>query len=456
MRLDFSALPLKNRAFSDRPMLFLDEEPRNFLSTLLDLSAIETGSRVARENWQQKQLQNLLIHAARRSTFWKRRIGARNIDGIRLADLPVQTRFDVTEQFTSEGSLIPAGGPVRTKKRSTSGSSGTPVEFFVTDHNSHYNVARSTAQYFMEGRDISLNRTQTHPDKISGKIGFTVERTGPWLGPLATLFHAGVNKRIEYFHPNLDALCRELKRDKIGYLIVQPRLLELILQHVEIEFLKQAGTAMVIPRAEPLDPALRKLLDSADIPIRGNYSSEEVGMIATECESVPGMFHVATSNVIVETVGEESIQLNGRPVRRVLVTHLHSYATPFVRYDLGDVANLESHCLCGHDGPVISSIYGRTKSLLKHADGRISLFSLRGEHLAAIVQFAEYKIRQVNLKTLVVEIGGRHSLTPEEVQAITELVQSHAGDEFEVHVKSVAQIDWGRSTKKLGFCNEVL
>ena len=59
MLFDLSKVELKNRAFSERPMTFIDQESKNFLAAVLDLVAIETGNRVARKYWQQKQLQNL-------------------------------------------------------------------------------------------------------------------------------------------------------------------------------------------------------------------------------------------------------------------------------------------------------------------------------------------------------------------------------------------------------------
>jgi phenylacetate-CoA ligase len=457
MRLDFSSLPLKNRAFSDRPMTFLDEGPRTFLSALVDLSSIETGSRIARENWQQKHLQNLLGHASRKSAFWKKRIGMRDIGGIRLADLQIQTRADVVTQFETEGSLLQSNDQLQVYKHSTSGSSGIPVQFFATSQNSNYNIARPAAQYFMEGRDLSLNRTRLISLKNTNEFGFSVRKTDTWLRPMQDFIRTGINKRVEYFNPDMAALCRELERDHVGYLVIQPRFIDIMLQHVEPEFFRQVGTAMVIPLAEAMDPTVRKILASIDIPVRGNYSSEEVGPIGFECEKLGEVFHVATSNVIVEVVGDGSLQFEEKGMGRVLVTHLHSYATPFIRYDLGDVAILGEACPCGHDGPVLSNIYGRSKSLVKHADGRVSIFLLRGKELTAVVAgFKEYRVRQTDLKTIVVEIGGRDSLALEETEALIGLVKSHAGDDFEVRISPVGEIDWGQSTKRLGFISDVL
>jgi len=93
MRLDFSQVPLKDRAFSEKPMTFIDQPPKNFPAAILDLIAIETGNRKARENWQQSQLQILWQHAAQRSAFWRQRIGSGKIRDISLAKLPILSRF---------------------------------------------------------------------------------------------------------------------------------------------------------------------------------------------------------------------------------------------------------------------------------------------------------------------------------------------------------------------------
>jgi phenylacetate-CoA ligase len=303
----------------------------------------------------------------------------------------------------------------------------------------------------MEGRDLSLNRTRLRYNRASATTGFTTKKNDNWIGPLETIIRTGANKQIDYLRPNLGALCKELERDPIGYFVAQPRVYEMMLQHVEPEFFKRAGTAMIVPVAEALDPTLRAVFSSVCIPVRGSYSSEEVGLIGSECEKFGGHYHVATSNVIVEVIGEENIGTTGKPVGRILVTNLHSYATPFIRYDVGDVGTLEERCSCGHDGPVLSNVYGRTKALLQHADGRVTPFFPRGKELTAIARFDEYRIIQKTLTNIAVEIGGRESLSPEETAAFIALIKLHAGDEFDVQVKPVAEIDWGHSIKRLGF-----
>jgi phenylacetate-CoA ligase len=453
MSLDFSTLPFKNRAFSERPMTFIDEAPRNHLHAIIDLIAIETGNRTAREHWQRKQLQNLLQHAIQTSAFWRKRIGSKRIKDINLWDLPILTRGDVVTQVETEGSLLPQA---HTTKHSTSGSSGTPLRFFLSDRNSYYNNVRFIAQYFMEGRDLTLNRTRfkSAQNRIEG--GFSVKKTGNWLGPLSELFKAGDNKDIYHLHPNRDLLFRELAKDPIGYLIIQPRLVEALFFDSDVSFLSENDTKMFIPISEEAERGLRNKFGAAKIPVRSIYSSEEVGYIGVECKDCPEIFHVVQSNVIVEIDNSDSVVVAGSRLGKVLVTHLHSYATPFVRYDVGDLATLSEVCGCGHDGPVLSNIHGRKKRLLKRADGSVAPFLMKAENILRIVKCDEYRIRQTELNTIEVEIGGVDELTADQKTLLKRAFKEHAGDEFRIRINAVRNINWGSDIKRLGFRSELL
>jgi len=463
MKFDFSQLPLKNRAFSEKPMTFCDKEPKQFLSTIIDLIAIETGNRKARENWQKAQLRNLIKFAHERSSFWRKRIGTKQISDLKLSDLPILTRADLIHQVKSEGSLLRQGDGIGVRTHSTSGSSGTPVEFFISEMNEHYNGVRSIAQYFMEGRDLSLNRTrfrsfdydQAKHLQRALKKGFTVEVTESWLGSLSDLFKGGVNKHINYWHPNRDLLFDELSKNPIGYLVIQPRLLEVLFHNNDIDFLKENKTVMLISLAEEISSDLRKQFDTQQISVRSTYSSEEVGLIGSECENYPSHYHIAQSNVIVD-IDKNNIAVGDNALSRLLVTHLHSYATPFIRYDVGDLGALTDACKCGHDGPTISNIFGRVKDLIKHSDGRLTVFFIRANDIMKLAKFDEYRIRQTTLNTIILEISGCDNLTENQHNSFVELIKNHAGDDFTVEVRTVKEIDWGRSVKRPGFRNELI
>ena len=211
---------------------------------------------------------------------------------------------------------------------------------------------------------------------------------------------------------------------------------------------------MWIPLGGEIGPNLAKTFANLAIPVRANYSSSEVGMIGAACSKFSDYYHVATSNVMVEVV-DRRFEINGITLGKVLVTHLHSYATPFIRYDLGDLACLRGKCPCGHNGPTIYNLQGRASSVIKHRDGRLSPFHIRGRDLAALADFTEYRMRQTAFDKIVIEFGGRSELKADELAAITTFLKVRTGPEFDIEVKACGEIDWGQSRKRLGFRCEI-
>ncbi|WP_129396410.1 hypothetical protein [Methylovirgula ligni] len=436
-------------------MTFCKSEHKRILSSIMDILLVETGHRVARENWQAAQLRNLLAHAAQRSAFWRQRIGTRkSYADVRLSSLPALTRADLRQQVAREGSLMPPGSEP-TQKHATSGSSGVPVEFFVSRMNGYYNSVRGLAQHFIDGRDLSLSITRFKSLFTDDPCGFTVSKVDNPYG-LQGFVLRGAYKKIEFTHPDLKALSKELRRDPIGLMIAQPRIVEALLQFAGVDFFKEAGVAIWLSLGDRPSQSARDALSSVGIPVTANYSCEEIGMIGYECGSAPNFYHVCTSNVLVEIDQTTLADFDGQPAGRVLLTHLHSYATPFIRYDVGDIASLHKSCPCGHQGPALSNIYGRSKQLLKHADGSLSPFLIRGADILAVADISEFRIRQTELQTIVVEIAAPETLPPAKIDAFRQLVKTYAGEGFDIQVNQVPKIDWGRDTKRLGFRNELL
>src|SRR3954469_12925374 len=217
MKFDFSKYPVSNRGYSEKPMTFLDIGAGKFFGGIFELILIETGSRHARAEWQKAQLRNLLTHATQRSGFWRGRVAGKRPDG-KLGALPVLTRTDLRQQVEQEGSLLRPNDGLQTVIHATSGSSGTPVRFHLTQMNQQYNKVRYLAQNFIDGKDLSMNSTHIRTAKpdaaeklASSPSGFSVEKNASWLGELGSIFTSGGSKRIECLNPNLRDLVRELR-----------------------------------------------------------------------------------------------------------------------------------------------------------------------------------------------------------------------------------------------------
>jgi phenylacetate-coenzyme A ligase PaaK-like adenylate-forming protein len=165
---------------------------------------------------------------------------------------------------------------------------------------------------------------------------------------------------------------------------------------------------------------------------------------------------VAHTNVIIEADEKLTVTFEGEVVSRLLITHLHSHATPLIRYDVGDFGKLHGQCPCGHDGPTISHIYGRGKHFLRHPDGHYVPFRLAPQALRQAVEFKECRFRQETIDSITVQIGGRETLSPEEEEKLKSTVIAVTDPAFKVVIKPVKEIDWSDSPKQLFFSSSVV
>src|SRR5262249_12614658 len=161
---------------------------------------IENGDRIARENWQNRQLTNLLKHAHDRSAFWRKRMPSRMINHGIMKYLPIQSREDVTTQVSAEGSLIEKDAAPASTYAST-GSTGKPVKIYTSHENKYYNSIRSLAQFFFDDLSLDKNWVQIIPPTSPAELetgSRNVRTSVSWAGALGKVFKNGSLKKIVY------------------------------------------------------------------------------------------------------------------------------------------------------------------------------------------------------------------------------------------------------------------
>jgi phenylacetate-CoA ligase len=457
MLSNLTARSLNSDAYGDDPFTFLDQAAQNDLANITAINLVENGDRTARENWQNRQLKNLLRHAHARSKYWRQRMPSRMINHGIMKYLPIQSRENIATQVNLEGSLVTSDGKTPVSSYASTGSTGTPVKVYVCPENGYYNKIRSLAQYFINGLSLEENRVYIGPEISLAKLeknSLWVSSTDSWAGPLGKVFRNGSSKQITHKYDDA-ALIKELLKDRVGYLICPNRYVDILMNNGGADLIKKLGVKMWFHLSDYRDPEIVKALEGIGVPSLSNYSAGEIGPIAYECSKYQGYFHVAHTNVIVERDNQLTASFNGASVGRLLVTHLHSYATPIIRYDIGDFAQLEKQCRCGHDGPTISNIYGRGKHFLRHPNGKLLPFYLSTRALLQAVAFKECRVRQPEIDTITVEIGGRENITADEEANLKKLIIKATDPAFNIKIKPVKEIDWSENPKRLFFSSSV-
>jgi phenylacetate-CoA ligase len=143
-------------------------------------------------------------------------------------------------------------------------------------------------------------------------------------------------------------------------------------------FLLQNGTRNmhlrgVFTYGQMLFPHYRRTIEKAfNCKVFDCYASTEVPQIASQCGNHEG-HHVTEESVLVEIEKDGEAAAPGEE-GKVLITSLNGYATPFIRYDVGDTGRmLRDECSCSRKLSLFSPT-GRDFEYFVHSDGTFTFF----------------------------------------------------------------------------------
>ncbi|HZU82331.1 MAG TPA: phenylacetate--CoA ligase family protein, partial [Polyangiaceae bacterium] len=314
-------------------------------------------------------LRALLHHAQRSVPYWRdlfRRIGFDPRDVRSHADLealPVLTREIVQERF--DDLVDPARHPSNIRK-GTSGTSGVPLRFEYCNESEAWRQATRLRGYGWAGYRLGL--PTLHYWGAGAHVAGGLEARKIHLDrALRREVYVDAVKQDE---ASLRAVVDLLRRTRPHAIVAYTQALAAFARWACDARVRCWPDARVLCAAEPLLAGDREALERAFGPhVFETYGSRETMLIAAECEAHAGM-HLSEENLIVE------IARDGKPVAagqagEVLVTDLHNYGMPFIRYANGDVAVMSPHdrCACGRGLRRLAHVEGRRVDMLRDANG---------------------------------------------------------------------------------------
>jgi putative adenylate-forming enzyme len=195
--------------------------------------------------------------------------------------------------------------------------------------------------------------TATSPMHMTARLGMAVS--------------VGLHRvlRLDARRPAADAIA-PLARFRPQVLIGYPSALALIADE-QLAGRLQIAPATVATTSEVRTPEMRDRIHSAwGAEPHNVYGVTEGGVVGTDCDRHTGL-HLSEDLVVFENLDE-----GGRPVpdgavgRRLLVTNLYNRTQPIIRYELSDMATIDSRpCACGRTLRRIVSLEGRSDDILR-------------------------------------------------------------------------------------------
>jgi len=141
--------------------------------------------------------------------------------------------------------------------------------------------------------------------------------------------------------------------------------------------------------------------------------------------------HVMSESVVLEVVREDGTPCAPGEIGRVLVTDLHNFATPLIRYEIRDFAEISAtQCRCGRHLPLLKRIQGRYRNMLSLPDGRRYWSMLGLRRFGEVAPIKQFQIIQRNLQELDVRVATLRPLTQTEQAAVINAVQQAVGHPF--------------------------
>ncbi len=323
---------------------------------------------------QWDKLQRLIVHCWSQVPYYRaqwQRLGIGDPREIATpadyARLPTLGKDDIRANMDA---LVADDHRGRLLYKATGGSTGEPLRFGYTRESYERRIAVMHRGYGWAGWRMGERTLYLwgQPARLSAKD---------------RLYHAAFNRRMlnafamdaREMPRHADAFARFRPKTVVSYVAPIVRLAEWL----EAEGRRLPAPARILTAAEALHPSQRALLGRVfGCPVHDTYGCREFMLIASECAH--GGLHLTADHLCVElgeSIDGDSLdrispdQSQASP-RELIVTDLHNFGMPLLRYRNGDLATAAEPgpCACGRGLPRLACVDGRKLDALRTPDGR--------------------------------------------------------------------------------------
>jgi phenylacetate-CoA ligase len=341
---------------------------------------------------------------------------------VRPEELPVWTRCDQRDFFLQQER--PADSHY---VHQTSGSTGQLARFHITRESYEWRTAVMDRVYGWAGAEEGVRSVH-------------IWGTGPGVPPrmrrIKRRVHLALQRRyfVEAYQEFTDAeratCCRLINRVRpraiVGYTGMLVDLARYAREHNALSW----RAASVIATAEGIRSGQRELIEAhlGDV-VFDSYGTREFMNIGTECEEHHG-YHLSWDNLRTEVVDATGHPAPPGQPGRIVVTDLHNAATPFIRYEVGDIGTMahpDEVCPCGRPFPLLRSVEGREQEVIMTPRG--SIHALFVNYAVRGFDWVDgYQVVQSAHNRILIRLLMRGELTTERQDRITSILRRELPD----------------------------
>ena len=434
-------------------------------TTLAVLHELEHSQYLPRDELrarQYRQLGPLVAHASRHMKFWRERFRAAGVDPAAPIDddtwarLPILSRPEVQAAGGAlHCSTLPKQhGEVTTDK--TSGSTGVPLIVQRSAIDLFYWSVFTLREEMWHGRDLSGKLAAIRADfsRPPGHVGPWAKIHPNWGPPLATHYPTGPGGLFDIRSSTEDQIAwlRDFAPD---YLLSFGLNLQILARHC-------LAHGITLPRLKGVRSSGEVLTDEAraacrqawGVEVADMYSAVETGYLALQCPE-GGRLHAQSESALVEVVDDDGRACAAGEIGRVVVTPLHNFAMPLIRYAIGDLAEVGDACACGRTLPVLARVLGRVRDALELPGGARRYPYYGNKAIAEVPAIVQHQLIQKSLDAIELRLVAQAPLSAHQEDALRRALATALGHPFDIAIVYVDAIERSPSGKFVEFRSEV-
>jgi len=363
--------------------------------------------------------------------------------------LPLLTRRQAQQSGSALFAASPPAQHGAVSEDETSGSTGVPLRYRTTALAGFFWNAFALREHFWHGRDFAARHAFMRSSRPEVPLGPT------WGPPAGEVFACGEAANLPISR-SLEEKREWLRKLDPHYLMTTPSTLRMLAESALSEALSLPRLQAVRTVGETVTPALRELVRRAwGVDLVDIYSLSECGLIAMQCPACEH-YHVQSEWAVVEVLDE-----TGRPalpgeIGRIVVTPLHNFAMPLIRYDTGDFAEVGAECSCGRGLASLGRILGRRRNRLILPGGDVvwpNFSSLPWTRIAPALH--RFQLRQRTDHSLLLRYEAERPLTPEEQSAVAEAVRGQTRRALPLECERVDALPLSEAGKLEDFITDI-
>ncbi len=404
--------------------------------TLFMLRRLRENLRLQRaelEALQRRKLTALINHAYENVPYYRDLFASAGINPVDIKgveDLPkIPTTSKIKLQSVPRGQIMARGKDINgCVEDVTSGSTGIPLHVYFTREDYDIRSLVFIRTFMESGYRLTDRQAIMCDTRFVSKKKYWFQKFGIFRKKYIPV-QLDLNRQIE--------ILMDYKPDFIhGY----PQSIAMIADEMIRQGINSISPRMVCTGAELVSKKIRDTINAAfGVTMVDTYATIESGLIAWQCRAREG-YHINSDTVVLELLN------NGKPALpgergTVVITNLHSFAMPIIRYELGDICIPTGEaCSCGSQLPMMSVVEGRIDDMIYTPSGKVISPNSITNALEDVEGISRFRVIQERLELLIAQIvkgNGFSSNTPTRTK---ELLKELVGEKMEVEVQLVNEI----------------